>query len=220
MRTLLRRVASTRLILAVVVGSPGAFGSACRHAPSRATSDRATSDRATSDRATSDRATSDRATSDRATSDRATSDRATSDRATSDRATSDRSAEDAVLERVSALLRAYREADVDALEGLIATNYVHVNQGSRPIGRTAWLEWNRRRSERLASGAWTLERYVPSEIEVAVYGKAAIVTGRVTASGLRDGEPWSSDVRFINFWLLEAGTWRRAGFQDAKARIP
>jgi ketosteroid isomerase-like protein len=116
---------------------------------------------------------------------------------------------------VAALSDAYRTADVARLERLVTPDYVHVNAGAAPIGRHEWLDWNRLRARRHASGAWSTRTYDVSELVVVEHGDAAVVSGRVRSSGVRDGEPWSVDLRFTSFWVRRGGAWMRAGFQDA-----
>ncbi len=121
----------------------------------------------------------------------------------------------AVRDSVLALGRAYRDADVSGVDALIARTYVHTNGGRRPSDRAGYLAWNRKRAAWLESGKWRVDAYEVSEIEVTVVGPTALVTGRVEARGVRDGRPWSSDIRFTNVWILEDGAWKRAGFHDA-----
>ena len=123
--------------------------------------------------------------------------------------------EDAVRARVQAFGRAYRDADVDAVDRLLAARYVHSNGGHSPSDRAGYLKWNRTRAERIRSGAWRVDTYELSEVAVTVFGDTAVATGRVKASGQRDDKQWSSDVRFSNVWIREAGDWRRAAFHDA-----
>lgn len=116
---------------------------------------------------------------------------------------------------IEALNEAYRAADVGAIETLITSDYTHTNGASAPIGRQEWLEWNRLRAQRHASGAWRTDSYAVEDLEVQRYGDAAIVTGVVRSSGSRDGAPANVAVRFTALWVLEGDQWKRAAFQDA-----
>jgi ketosteroid isomerase-like protein len=120
-----------------------------------------------------------------------------------------------LLAAFNELNQAYRTADVDRLESLITADYVHTNGGSPPIGRDQWLDWNRLRAERQASGAWVTETYDVEEVQVRAYGDTALVAGVVRSQGVRDGAATRVAVRFTSFWVFRDGAWRRAAFQDA-----
>lgn len=111
---------------------------------------------------------------------------------------------------------AYRNADIETIDRLLASKYSHINDGGKPIDREAYLDWNKTRKANLNSGAWSVSAYELSGLEVTVFPGSAVVTGVVTASGERDGEGWSSRVRFTNLWVEEDGAWRRAAFHDTK----
>ncbi len=125
-----------------------------------------------------------------------------------------------IRNQVRILGQAYRDSDVDAVDALIAKDYVHTNGGNPPGSRASYLAWNRTRAERLRQGRWRLDKYEVSELQVSLLGTVAVVTGRVAAKGARDGRPWSSDIRFTQLWTEEDGVWRRAAFHDAAVTNP
>lgn len=110
---------------------------------------------------------------------------------------------------------AYRTGDVETVDALLANDYVHTNSGGAPGDRDSYLAWNRTRAENLQSRTWSVEAYELSELQMKPYDGFAIVTGRITASGVRDGAPWMSDIRFTNVWIVEDETWKRTAFHDA-----
>lgn len=114
---------------------------------------------------------------------------------------------------------AYRDGDVETVESLLADDYIHINSGAAPGDRDSYLAWNRTRAEYLKSGAWSVDTYDLTELQVKLYKSTAIATGRVTATGVRDGTAWSSDVRFTNLWVMENGRWKRAAFHDAAVPV-
>lgn len=125
-----------------------------------------------------------------------------------------------VEEAVRSFADAYRDGDVETVDALLANDYVHINSGAAPGDRDSYLAWNRTRAENLGGGEWSVETYDLSELQIKTYDDAAVVTGRVTASGVRDGENWASDIRFTNLWVIEDGAWKRAAFHDAAVPAP
>jgi len=130
-------------------------------------------------------------------------------------ATSDEEALRLQVERFSA---AYERADVETLDSMLDANYVHMNEGSNRLNRNDWLDWNRHRYRQFRAGTLKLEQYDVSEIHLVFNGNVAIVTGRVRASGTRDGEKFSSDIRLLSVWINRDRIWKRAAFSDASVR--
>jgi hypothetical protein len=112
--------------------------------------------------------------------------------------------------------RAFAEADVPVLRGLLARNYTHVNgrTGSVLTGGE-WLKWLQSRRVELDTGKLVISVYEIKDLVVQVYKEAAVVTGVAYSSGERDGSPFTSRVRFTNLWVVEEGKWRRAAFHDS-----
>jgi len=116
---------------------------------------------------------------------------------------------------IAAFDRAFRAADVAALDALLTEGYVHINGRSGALlSRAEWLRWVGSRRAALDSGELVIESYEVRQLSIRMYERAAVVTGEVESSGLRDGSPFSSVVRFSNFWVLDGGRWRRAAFHD------
>ena len=120
-----------------------------------------------------------------------------------------------VRHQVERFADAYRDADVATIDRLLARTYIHSNSGHPPSDRAGYMRWNRTRADRIHSGQWTVEQYALTELSVTVFDASVVATGRVTARGQRETQPWSSDIRFTNVWIKEDGQWRRAAFHDA-----
>lgn len=123
-----------------------------------------------------------------------------------------------VEDMVRALGDAYRDVDLNTLDALTAPDYVHTNGGGTVIGKSAWMEWNRKRRAWLDGGHLAVERYETHDLEVRLFGETAIATGRVVSSGVRNGERFDVDVRFTQVWLRRDGVWLRVAFQDAPTK--
>jgi ketosteroid isomerase-like protein/catechol 2,3-dioxygenase-like lactoylglutathione lyase family enzyme len=123
---------------------------------------------------------------------------------------------DEVTAAVAAFGRAFREADMSALQTLLTDDYVHVNGGSgNAIDREEWLKWMASRRAEIDSGALVLSRYDVEDVTVRITGKTAVVTAVVHSSGKRNGVSFTSSVRVTNVWVEQAGEWRRAAFHDS-----
>ena len=124
--------------------------------------------------------------------------------------------EAAVRAAVSAFGEAFAAADVGVLGDMLTANYLHVNGSSgNVIERAAWLSWIASRREEMRSGALVVETYEVGDVLVRMSGRTAVVTGVVRSTWTRHGEPGTSNLRFTNVWLEEAGQWRRAAFHDS-----
>jgi len=83
------------------------------------------------------------------------------------------------------------------------------------LNRDEWLNWIESRRAKLDSGELVIKTYRVSDVEVQIYGEAAVVTGVVRSSGQRNGALFTSPVRFTNVWVKQGGEWRRAAFHDS-----
>jgi ketosteroid isomerase-like protein len=123
---------------------------------------------------------------------------------------------DEVRAAVSEFGRAFVEAGVSVLEILLAEHYIHVNGRSGSVlNRNEWLSWVESRRKELNTGNLLINAHSVEDVQVQVYGEAAVVTGVVHSSGQRKGSMFTSRVRFTNLWVMQGGAWRRAAFHDS-----
>lgn len=107
----------------------------------------------------------------------------------------------ALMEAAEAYERAQIAGDADALQQLIADDYVLVgSDGAR-----------QNKAELIAF--WTAEGFDPEPVTVSdpvehVWDDGAALGGRVTLQGLSGGEPFSVDIRYVDVWALRDGEWR------------
>ena len=123
-----------------------------------------------------------------------------------------------VRARVAAFAAAFRDADVPALDSLLAPGYVHTNSGGTPIRRTEWLAYIASRRKALASGELRLSRYENQEVVVTLNDATAIVTGVNVSEGVDRGKRFSRRLRFTQVWAKTEAGWQRLAFHDAEAR--
>ncbi len=129
-------------------------------------------------------------------------------------------AEAEVLARVDAFATAFEAADTVALDSILTEDYVHCNSDGSKLGREAWLTWLASRKAEIAAGQFRWNRYRNIEVEIRVHGDAAIVTGINESSGVRNGQPFQSRLRFTQVWVRGPSGWRRAAFHDSRIANP
>ena len=123
-----------------------------------------------------------------------------------------------VTDAVETFAKAFRAADIETLDQLLTDDYVNINAGGQPIDKEAWLRWMTSRGDELARGDYVIETYELEDLEIVLYGQAAVVTGMVHSSGTSYKQPFNSKIRFTNLWVHEGGRWRRAAFHDSPAK--
>lgn len=116
----------------------------------------------------------------------------------------------ALMEAAEAYERAQIAGDGDALQQLMADDYVLVgSDGAR-----------QNKAELIAF--WTAEGFDPEPVTVTdpvehVWADGAALGGRVTLQGLSGGEPFSVDIRYVDLWALRDGEWRVVYGQSTRA---
>ena len=120
--------------------------------------------------------------------------------------------------RFEAFANAYRNVDLHRLDAMLADEYLHINNGGKPLDKTAWMNWNRQRRQWLDAGQLKIDRYDTDEIQIVVKGDTAVIVGRIQSAGTRQGKPFEVDIRFTNVWVKRGGIWLRLAFHDAPSR--
>jgi ketosteroid isomerase-like protein len=127
-------------------------------------------------------------------------------------------AKDELRKSVLEFGNAFVKGDVAKLAAMLTERYVHSNAGGKVLGKKEWLNWVKKRSEKIRSGKIKYNSYTTEELLIEIYGSAAVVKGRNRASGLKDGKPFTLDIRFTHLWVKEAGKWKRAAFHDSPSK--
>ena len=118
--------------------------------------------------------------------------------------TAPRSAAEEDMERIEAArLEALLKGDIDAVEPLIADDFIITNSAGETYGRVEYLA-------RLRSGRRRPASVVHDEVRTKVLGDAAIVTGRATGTLLVDGKQRPTMVRYTHVYVRHDGRWRLA----------
>ena len=109
---------------------------------------------------------------------------------------------------------AFEKGDISQLASMITDNYVHTNGSWRSFGKEKWLGYMRDRKAKIEQGDLIIHSYSTQEVDVQWYGQSAIVTAKITSSGIEDGLAFSKEFRVTNIWVYEGQRWKRAGFHD------
>ncbi len=124
--------------------------------------------------------------------------------------------EPGLLEALETFNQAFANADVETLDQMITSNYIHTNSNSKSFGREPWLNYLKGRQSKIADGTLTVQEYRLDDREIAFHGNTAIVTGKIVMSGVEDSNTFSREIRVTNIWVNEKGQWKRAGFHDTR----
>ena len=125
---------------------------------------------------------------------------------------------DQLMESVSAFNKAFKDADLSLLDSMTTDNYLHSNGNSRAIGKKDWLSYMTGRKASLEVGDLKVDDYTMSEIRVEMHSNTAILTAKISVSGIKDGQSFDNAYRVSNLWVYENNTWKRAGFHDGKIK--
>jgi ketosteroid isomerase-like protein len=117
---------------------------------------------------------------------------------------------------LQAFSTAFQAADAEALDTLLAQDYVHTNGGSGSVlDRSRWLEYIRSRRADLQSGRLRVERYETGGTAIRWFPNMAVVTSRVSSAGTLDGAPFAHRLQVTQVWIRKGDRWHRAAFHDS-----
>jgi ketosteroid isomerase-like protein len=66
----------------------------------------------------------------------------------------------------------------------------------------------------------TIDPYTVEEFDVRLYGDTALLSGRTHMTGKHDGKPFTSDYRYIDIYVRQAGTWKIVSVQITRLQPP
>lgn len=95
-------------------------------------------------------------------------------------------------------------SDFGVLDELISSDLLFTNHFGQVFGKQDDLEMHR-------SGVLRFHTLEPSEKQLKISGKLALVSVRMKLSGAYGGAPFESDLRYTRVWTLSASnTWQIA----------
>ena len=110
-------------------------------------------------------------------------------------------AEQALLQLERDWEQANAKNDLAALERILAPEFVATDSDGRLTTRAEGFA-------RRKSGAVKFTAFTQDDYKVQVIGDTAIVTGRMTIKGVRDGKDINSQERFTDTFVRRAGQWQ------------
>lgn len=121
-----------------------------------------------------------------------------------------------IMSSIIQLNEAFEVADEAKLSSLITKDYQHTNGKSKAIGKTAWLNYIKKRKAQLDSGTLKVLEYATTESELKFYGNTGIYTAKIIVKSEFNGEVKTNAYRVTHTWIRENDKWKRAAFQDTK----
>ena len=121
-------------------------------------------------------------------------------------------------EFVSQVLQAEREwvlahlnCDVAALGRLMADEYAQINSAGGIVRKTDVIA-------SFESGVRHWDEAHSDELQVQVYGEAAVVIGRWQARGVNAGQTFDYSARYVSVWVWRDGRWQMVSDQSTEIR--
>ena len=122
-------------------------------------------------------------------------------------------AEQALLQLERDWEQANAKNDVTALERILAAEFVSTDSDGRVTTRAEMFA-------RRKSGAVKFTAFTQDDYKVQVIGDTAIVTGRMTTKGVRDGKDISSQERFTDTFVRRGGRWQAVATHSSRVVKP
>jgi uncharacterized protein (TIGR02246 family) len=116
--------------------------------------------------------------------------------------------EKAISRLVHEWLDALVKNDLNALDRIIADDYVITNSDGSVLGKQQDME-------PLKAGL-KFESAAVEDLKVRVYGDAAVVTGVTTFKGSFNGRAFAARERFTDVWVRRNGRWQAVASQETR----
>ena len=106
---------------------------------------------------------------------------------------------------------AYVARDADKLSELFSPDYIQTNTRAAVTGRTEEVE-------DLRSGRTRYEKFDTTDMNVQLYGHAAVVTGRIYLKGVdqKSGKTFEGNMRMTDTFIRQGGKWRVVASQTTQ----
>jgi ketosteroid isomerase-like protein len=111
-----------------------------------------------------------------------------------------------ILNVEEAFEHALVRADGDALERVLAPDFVLIDLRGTIVSRTALLE-------SVSSGSLRFQSIIPSDLVLRAWGTAAVVIGRTEMKVTAAGVDYVFQSRFTHVFVEQGGEWRMASAQ-------
>lgn len=118
-------------------------------------------------------------------------------------------AERAVRDADAARIKAFVAADIAALQTLLADDLTYTHSNGKLDGKTQVIE-------ALQSGVTKYRSFVPSDVQVRVYGTAAVLNGLAAVQVTTNGQTSDLSLRFTSVYVQRDGRWQFAAWQSTR----
>ncbi len=123
-----------------------------------------------------------------------------------------------LLDKINEFNIAFKECNIDKLESMITDNYIHTNGHSKPINKSSWINYLRKRKKEIDAGNLIIHKYEMNETELSLYNDVAVFSAKIYISSSMNGTSQINEYRVTNIWVTEKNVWKRAGFHDGKIK--
>jgi len=120
----------------------------------------------------------------------------------------DMRAESTILDLEQRLSQAWVHGDRSFVEALLAPDWTVTDQTGQLLTKQQVLE------EAFASTARRIDAITVDDVRVRLLGNVAIATGRIRATGSKQGQSISAAIRFTDVFELKEGRWQIVASQD------
>jgi len=120
---------------------------------------------------------------------------------------------DQILDLGQRWAAAERDADVATLASMITDDFHLVGPFGFVLDRAQWLD-------RYASGDFSTTVLSWHDVDVRVYGDAAVTIGTQTQEAAYQGTPSNGDFRISHMFVRQAGDWLMANIQLSLTTVP
>ncbi len=103
--------------------------------------------------------------------------------------------------------------DLAALDRILAPEFVGTGSDGRLTTRAEVMA-------RRKSGAVKFTTFTQDDYKVHVIGETAIVTGRSTIKGIRDGKDWTGQERWTDVFVRRNGRWQAVASHSSQIATP
>lgn len=110
--------------------------------------------------------------------------------------------------------RAYARQDVAALERINAEDYTQTDTRGFFVRQSDYSEYVRQRTAQYVKNGSSMLSTDCNDIEVRLYGNAAVVTGEWTYTVRKPEGDTSRRSRWTSMWTRYSGGWKRHAFQN------
>ncbi|HMO45171.1 MAG TPA: nuclear transport factor 2 family protein [Rubrivivax sp.] len=114
----------------------------------------------------------------------------------------------AILDADARRYRAMRDGDLDRLAALLAEDLAYTHSSGVCDDKGQYLA-------SMASGRFRYLQTATEEVEVRIYGAAAVMLGRARFHAIVDGAERRLDNRFLSVWTRAAEGWQMAAWSSS-----